>query len=308
MAQDQECPATVPSIVDSLVKAERAFGKKDQAGFATHRDTARRKLECLNEIMTPREVALYHRVQAYGFYLADEKKDTAASLRAARKIDPNFKLWSGFGPDAGVYAMWKEAAQASMTGAATIPVSAPGDALVYVDGQRALARPKNLPTLLQLVSLHGGVKSNRYVRTGAEGPSWARAAEPEPEVAAVGTAVPTALGDQPITKAEAGVSTASTSGVAAATRERGEVKLERKGPRLRRTTAPLALSGVASAGLGYVLWQTALSREEEFNEPWHEFEYREDLQKRANSMGYAAQTLGLVGGGLVIGAAFTVDW
>lgn len=306
-----ECPATAPSMVDSLVRAEKAFSQKDTATFTEHRDAARRKLECLTEILAPREAALYHRVQAYGYYLADEKVDALAGLRAARKIDPAFKMWRGFGPDAGVYELWEEAGKSTIAGASTIPVSGPGDALVYVDGRRALARPDKLPTLLQLVSLHGGVKSNRYVRIGAEGPSWAHSATPEATADSEETppgVVPTAGGsDGPVTKAEAGVAT-SSSGVAVATRERGKVELQKKGPRFGKPTAPLLLaSGAAFVATGF-LASTAGTVQDEFNEPWHPFEYRETLQKRANNLGYAAQGTGVIGAGLLVGAALTIDW
>lgn len=269
------CPASTADMVTNLDAATAAFSAMDRATFFTSRDKAREQLRCLDGKLLAVDAATFHQVEALHAYVAKDPDGTRLSFRAAVGAQASYDLPQTLAPEGnplrGLFDEAKNAPAGPQVG-----VQVPEDAALYVDGSRSQTRPTDRPAVIQLVLGSGELHWTGYVGAG-DAPSWPALPEKPKEPEPAPTPEPVA-------------STTTTLPV--------EDKPNPLGTPLIVTGAVL---GAASLGM----LAAGLSAKGRHNADDTAFEDLADLQRNANTLGYAAQVTGVValgvgGAGIVL--------
>jgi len=251
-------------------RASGQFANMDVTGFNAAHAEAHEALGCLQETILGADAAAFYRLEALHAFLARDEPRIAASFRAARTLQPDYRLSERLAPTNHPLRAHFDSATP-----VTDPVSTPLDAQaqLYVDGVRATSRPMERPSILQQIGSTGGVEHTVWLPPDSVTPEWALP-RPEPEV----NDAPTALQEP------------------AALPEDKE----------RRTVWPFFVGAGSAAAAATVSGAIALSTESRAKSPGTPEARLGTLQKRANNWGYAAQATGIAAVGL--GVTGVVLW
>ena len=127
-----------------------AFATMDEDGFVTSADRARTEIACLDAPLMPPQAASIHRLEALRAFLDGNDAAALASFKAARRIEPDYRLSTKIAPEGGPLAELYAQAGKSKPGTA-VGQSLPAGALMWVDGSSSGKRLADQPSVVQLI-------------------------------------------------------------------------------------------------------------------------------------------------------------
>lgn len=261
-------PVGVDGVYEAIELAQMSFGAGDDGTFLDAAQYAQLVLPCLQEPLTRRMAADWHRLMGLVALVSQDEPGAQRAFAAARTIEPNYRLppslnRESLSVDAAYQALPIEAV-------ATEEILSGG---IQLDGRPARERPIELPTLAQVFRDDGSVQQTAWVRPG----------EPLPDYA---IALPTA-------------------GIAAIQIEPLAAEPLPTGPRPKHISRPLlggAGGAIVTSGL---LFAAASVSHERFADPATPYADLNGLEKRTNSLTTASAVAGVVGLGLGVGVVAT---
>lgn len=171
-AASAACPEpVVPAALEARVAdAEEAYGRLDVTGFQGALDDAAFLVPCLEAVVLPRLAARYHRVLGLRLFVARDERGATLAFAAARAADSTLDLPSTLVPPGHeVRDLFVRVDLATGTHT-TVPPAATG--WLAFDGTRALVRPEDWPTLVQVVRPDGSVAATEYALPGEPLPPY----------------------------------------------------------------------------------------------------------------------------------------
>lgn len=263
-----EARTTTADLVGAMRAAEASYVAMDLDSFRSATAQANAILPCLSEVLTPVDVAAYHRMEGLDAYAAQDTIRTMSAFVAATAIQPGFALPSTIAPAGNpldaIYQLAK-----SQIPAIPETLSPPAGTLVYVDGDRGTARSTKREAVLQLASMGGEVLWTGLVAADTPAPDWS------------------AFG-QAVAAADVGMETSTTH--------------------KRKPTIPLAIgAGGLALGSGALYGLAAMSRAR-FDDPATSMDTIEGLRSTTNAEVYGSIGAGVLALGLGALAAVSVTW
>jgi hypothetical protein len=166
------CPSTVAAMNADVDAAVTAFSAMDRTTFLQARDRAREAFPCLTELLTPADIAAYHRMEALHAFVAKDKGVATSLFAASVALQPNYVLPEGLAPDGSpLRTIWDDAHERKTK--AFTSIQPPEKMALYVDGKPQTRRATDRPVVLQVTSRSGEVRYTSPLTTGAPNPDWA---------------------------------------------------------------------------------------------------------------------------------------
>ncbi|MBW2258268.1 MAG: hypothetical protein JRI25_27225, partial [Deltaproteobacteria bacterium] len=174
-------PSNAQQVEAHVDDALFAFATLDETGVQSAAEAADAALSCLDEVLTPRRAAAYHRMVGVTAFMSGESEDALAAFRAARALEPDYKLSTRIAPEGGrLYRLYEQAAEPSDT--AKTSFSPPRGVSAYVDGSPSDQLPGDKPTVVQYLRGEDVVWTG-YIEPGAPPPATIESVESAPSVA-----------------------------------------------------------------------------------------------------------------------------
>ncbi|MEQ1505666.1 MAG: hypothetical protein ABMB14_25760 [Myxococcota bacterium] len=170
---DAACPRGTSSaeLVALIEGARSAYGNLDMVGFHAAMVTLDGAVPCLTDEVTAHLAAEVHRYQGLRGFLDRNPTSARTAFAAARALEPNFKFPESLVP-AGNPVLVEYVAIDPDAGV-RLSVADPVDGRILFDGRPIAERPRDFPTLVQLVDGDGQVSSTGYLWPGDPLPSYA---------------------------------------------------------------------------------------------------------------------------------------
>lgn len=147
------CDGTV--VVPAVDEALLAWRRVDLDAFDNAVAQLEQNLGCVGERLTPRLAAEVHRVQAMAAFSREDTLSTRLAFAAARRIEPSTGLSNEIAPPGHPLRAAFEAIDPKSTRFDDLPNL--GDFSIRIDGAPGHQRPKDLPTLFQLLPPDGAI-------------------------------------------------------------------------------------------------------------------------------------------------------
>jgi hypothetical protein len=163
------------TLGDAVTRAESAFVEMDEGAFVTASSDARVTVDCLADVLTPVQVAGFHRVNALQAFLRGDHGRATLDFRAVLGTQPGYQLPQEIAP-AGHPLRRDFEASAQYAEGEPFALPTPSSGWLLVDGQRSTRAPGGRPFLLQWVNEDGLVSLSAWVDVGAIVPKYPTAA------------------------------------------------------------------------------------------------------------------------------------
>jgi hypothetical protein len=162
-AADTACagPASSADLVSGIQLAADAYSDLDLAAFRDAVYGMRLVVPCLTEPLTPHDAAEVHRFEGLLGFVERDPDRASRAFAAARAIEPNYRFPESMVP-AGNGALADYSAIDPDSGARD-RVPLPLEGRILFDGQPAPERPRDFPTVVQLIDPAGGVTDTAYL-------------------------------------------------------------------------------------------------------------------------------------------------
>ncbi|HHO51881.1 MAG TPA: hypothetical protein ENK18_13625 [Deltaproteobacteria bacterium] len=148
-----------------------AYADLDEAGLHAELALVEASIACLGEIVMPTDAAALHRAAALGAFVQSDEVGALAAYRAARRLQPQFRLPTSLAPPGGpISDLYSNAEVWAEPEPYTLPDTPEGT--VYVDGVQGLEAPRDLPALVQVVRPDGSMRWSRVIRGPEALPEW----------------------------------------------------------------------------------------------------------------------------------------
>ena len=157
------CPEIADSILLSqhLQLAEKAYIGLDVPTFTRSMDEAALLLPCLSDLIEPSLAAWYHRVLGIRLFVGRETEVDVESLAAARGLRPDYTFPSELVPEGHpIRTRYDEVNPQSFR---EVPAGIPTEVTLVFDGTKAVKRPYERASIVQIVSPGGDVLSTSYL-------------------------------------------------------------------------------------------------------------------------------------------------
>ena len=181
------CSGAVTSadLVAALGEAETAYGNLDVDAFRAAMLRVDEELPCTTDELTPHLAAEIHRFHGLLGFLERAHDRSLTAFAAARSIEPNYRFPESLVPVGN--PVLDEYDELDPDSGQTMRVGEPVAGRILFDGVEVAARPRNFPTLLQLVDENGIVTTTTYLWPGEALPTY-----PAREATVANTAPPVA--------------------------------------------------------------------------------------------------------------------
>lgn len=153
--------ATPERLAEALDAAEQAYVSLDVPEFERAMTEVDFVVPCLEAPAPPATVARLHRMRALGRFAAGDRDGSTASLRAARRLEPDYTFSEEVLPKGFELRDLYEGLPADPPTVEHLPKPA-RDTEAWVDGAPSRERPIDVPTLWQTVRA-GAVLETRYL-------------------------------------------------------------------------------------------------------------------------------------------------
>lgn len=164
-----ECDAR--TLAQAVGHAETAFTEMDGDRFGDAVRDARSTLECIADVLSPIEVAGYHRVNALAAFLRQDHTRATLEFRAVRGTQPGYVLPTEIAPEGHPLRTDYDASGQFAEGE-RFPLPDPTTGWLLVDGQRGTNAPGGRPFVLQWVNQDGVVALTAWVDVGSALPAY----------------------------------------------------------------------------------------------------------------------------------------
>jgi len=172
-------PVGVDGVYEAIELAQMSFGAGDDATFLDAAQYAQLVLPCLQEPLTRRMAADWHRLMGLVALVQQDEPGAQRAFAAARTIEPYYRLPPSLNRESlGVEAAYQALPVDTV---ATQEILSGG---IQLDGRPARERPVDLPTIAQVFRDDGSVQQTAWVPPGASLPDYAIAA-PTAGIAAI---------------------------------------------------------------------------------------------------------------------------
>lgn len=159
------------AFTSSLAQAQSAYGDLDIEGFRTAMVQIRGDLPCLAEELPPHLAAELHRFEGL-LAFTDRRSDRSTSaFAAARRIEPHYHFLDSFVPP-GNPVLGDYTALNPDDGKDQV-LAEPAEGRIVLDGRSSLQRPESFPSVFQLVTDSGEVRSTSYLWPEDATPAYA---------------------------------------------------------------------------------------------------------------------------------------
>ena len=128
-------------------------------------------LPCVDAVLSPSEVASYHRLQALSAFLDRDHAGTVASFRSLLATAPGYLLPDDYAPPNHPMRVDFQVAQGAV-GAPAANLRTPRSGAVQVDGKAAGEAPVDRPWVFQYVDGEGQVQTTALVPAGGAVPAY----------------------------------------------------------------------------------------------------------------------------------------
>jgi hypothetical protein len=172
------------TLTDAVTRAESAFVDMDETTFRTASSDAQVTLDCLSEVLTPVQVAAYHRVRALGAFLGGDHARATLDFRAVLGTQPGYVLPQEIAPVGHPLRADFEGSK-QFADAERFGLPAPAEGWLLVDGQRSAQAPAGRPFLLQWLDDDGVVSLSAWIDVGDPVPRYPQAVAAAPAPAPV---------------------------------------------------------------------------------------------------------------------------
>ena len=151
--------ASLDLLESNIQAAQTAYVGLDVGEFQRAMTEVDYLLPCLTEPVSPQLAAELHRIRAIGQYVDGKREAVAASLSAARSLEPDYSFSTDVLPEGFELRLMYEATVPSTEGSR---LPRPGrDTTLYIDGSAARLRPDRA-ALLQIAGA-SGVSDSHYL-------------------------------------------------------------------------------------------------------------------------------------------------
>ena len=180
------CPTPVTSadLIAALEDAKDAYSNLDVTLFRAAMARVDLGIPCSSDELTEHVVAEIHRAEGLLGFLDRATDRSLTAFAAARSIEPNYKFPETLVPVGNPVLADYE--QLDPDGGQTMRVGEPVSGRILFDGSQVPARPRNFPTVVQLIDDDGAVTTTAYLWPGEALPPYAaqevRVAEAGPPI------------------------------------------------------------------------------------------------------------------------------
>ena len=147
-------------------EGDSAYAEMELEAFQAARMAARAMVPCLDEELTPAQVAGYHRMEALGSFLARDHAAAVASLRSLVAAAPGYTLSTDLAPDGHPFRLYFSIAEGTPPSPGA-PLPRPAGGWVHIDGAAATERPVDRPYVYQAFDSGGILQVSALRETGA---------------------------------------------------------------------------------------------------------------------------------------------
>lgn len=147
---------TSGDVAAAAASIETAFLQLDSAGVESGSHRLHESITCLGEILATPDAANAVRADALARFLAHSTDKVIADYRASAVLQPAYQLPTSIAPEGHPLRAYYQAASALGTGSES-PL--PAGLVVYADGRKTLARPRDRAVILQYLDPQGSVHS-----------------------------------------------------------------------------------------------------------------------------------------------------
>ncbi|MFT7519917.1 MAG: hypothetical protein ACI9MC_002061 [Kiritimatiellia bacterium] len=173
LAVDGGCPkdSTLSAVRDLIGEMAESVQRRDVDAFAPLWTDASGRVECLTDVVHPRDAAGLHAARYLNYAVTDDKSGMAFALRAMLDV-----------PGGGGAPAWLTVPEGAEIANPSewVPVSTPEHVVLFVDGVPMTSRPLDRPAIYQAVGAGAEVLWTHYLDGGQELPSGFVLAEPPP--------------------------------------------------------------------------------------------------------------------------------
>ena len=164
-------PTSVVELREASRMAEEAFANLDADGLLSQSTLARQILPCVQEIITKRNAAAFHRLMALESFIGNNQARVIAELHASLLLDPGYVFpQSVAGPGHPLLELYKRAE--TIDDGEAQRIYPPKDGYLMVGGVRNAARYSNVPVIFQAFDAQGEIIKTQYVQPGEANPNW----------------------------------------------------------------------------------------------------------------------------------------
>ncbi|OGL97023.1 hypothetical protein A2318_04620 [Candidatus Uhrbacteria bacterium RIFOXYB2_FULL_45_11] len=130
-------------------------------------------LPCLQDAITPRDAAAFHRLMALAAFTQKDLVRVRAEFHAARKFEPGYEFPVDVVPqEHRLRTLYDQAA--SLEDGKLEPVFPPDGGYVTVGGVRGAPRPEKTPVIIQVFDPFNKILETRYLQPGEKLPVWGK--------------------------------------------------------------------------------------------------------------------------------------
>jgi hypothetical protein len=167
------CPAALTSadLIAALDDAKAAYSNLDVTEFRAAMARVQVGLPCATDEITPHVAAELHRFEGLLGFLDRITERSLTAFAAARSIEPNYKFPESLVPVGNPVLADYE--QLDPDSGQTMRVGEPVSGRILFDGSPIAQRPRNFPTVIQLIDDGGAVTTTAYLWPGEALPSYA---------------------------------------------------------------------------------------------------------------------------------------
>ena len=171
LAVAQECKSTADQLEDLATESLEYYAKMDKEGFLAARKDLRKKLPCVQEIISPEQAGLIHQVEMLQYFPQDIRN--FAGHAQAAYVDGITNVTTGLVQDEHFMHQWgKVAVNRQLSEKKEIEPAFLAD--MYIDGVLGTSVYTDLPYIFQVYGNNGQVLQTTLVTTGGALPEYAK--------------------------------------------------------------------------------------------------------------------------------------
>ncbi len=169
-----DCPRQFDTteVLDAASLAEGSFTAMQAAPFAAARHTMEKRLECLNEVISPSAVARIERVEALGAFLDQRDAQVPQALAGLFAAEPGHQIPIALLPDGHPIRALITPAMLLLREDPGVTLPVPPSGWLEVDGTHALVAPIQRIAVLQQIDGQGAVVATHLRWPDEPGFDW----------------------------------------------------------------------------------------------------------------------------------------
>lgn len=169
-AADCAARTSTADVAAALELAEAAYADADLPALLAASDRASDALPCVQELVSRSLAARYHRVVGLRAFVEAQADASERAFAAARSIEPAYTFPPEIVPPGN--PVLDHYIALSVDAPRTLPVDAPAEGSIWLDGRETRQRSISWPVLVQLTDGTGAVSATAWVEQGAPLPAY----------------------------------------------------------------------------------------------------------------------------------------